>query len=331
MRILHISNGGLPDPRIEKIALTMKKEKNATTIFLGGGPLKWQTEDAFDEVHYLGIPSSFRYVLDPRVGSQWRERILSLKPDIVHAHNVIVARFLLDMDLPTIYDDHEYWSKRLFKYDSWSPIRKMQAKPMIRNIPIWERKLLERFPCITTNETIANDHKEHCSNVFVVRNYLSRRQVDFLENPSDRNGIVYIGNDFELPKMQYHRNLEGLKDILEFDIITGLPHPEMMEKLTHYKLGHSAFRSVPFHRYIDANKNYEYLHAGLPVLISKIWGESLPIKKYIHLFEDYDEIPEVVSNIEYPNPVDVMKYARSNFLWEFQEDKILKAYVVALK
>lgn len=117
LRILHISHGGLPDPRIEKTALTMRKE-GATTIFLGGRPSKGQSENAFDEVHYRRLPSSIRYVFDPTFSRRWRNKISELEPDVVHAHNVTTATYLLEMELPAIYDNHEYWSQRSFKYDS---------------------------------------------------------------------------------------------------------------------------------------------------------------------------------------------------------------------
>ncbi len=329
MRILHISHGGLPDPRIEKSALTMKKNGHET-IFLGGRPIRWQSEGGFDDVHYLRMASSFRYALDPLVKRKWQKTIRDLKPDVVHAHNFTCARFLLGMDIPTVHDDHEYWSKRLFKYDTWGRLRRLQATPMIRNIEKWEHQLLESFPCITTNDNIAEEHRRFCKKVFIVRNFPSRRQVDFLKNPKDREGIVYVGNDYELAKFQHHRNLQGLKDIFDFDVIWGLPHNEMMERLTHYKLGHSAFRPIPFHKYIDANKNYEYLHAGLPLLISYIWGDALPISKHIIKFKDYDDIKQVIDEIDYPDPEDVMEYAHANFVWDIQEEKIPAAYKVAM-
>ncbi|MHA1481707.1 MAG: glycosyltransferase family 4 protein [Candidatus Thorarchaeota archaeon] len=165
MRILHISHTGLPDPRIEKTARTMKKGGHEL-VFLGGRPTIEQSS-AFQEIHYESILSNLRVVLDPRFRKRWKKAIHKIKPDVVHAHNLIVGALMLDMEYPTIYDDHEYWSQQIFKYDAKSLIRRIASKPLANVSPKWEREILERFPTITVSENIAKDHRVYSKDVFV--------------------------------------------------------------------------------------------------------------------------------------------------------------------
>ena len=141
MRILHLSHTGLPDLRIEKTALTMKEEGHEL-VFLGGRPFKWQNLDAFGRVLYLPLGNNLEIALSPLVKRKWLKSIEKINPDVIHAHNVWVARFLLGTDYPVIYDDHEYWSKQMQNLRVKSKKAKLTYQPARMLIPGWEKKLL---------------------------------------------------------------------------------------------------------------------------------------------------------------------------------------------
>jgi len=116
-------------------------------------------------------------------------------------------------------------------------------------------------------------------------------------------------------------------DIIDFDVLTGLPHREMMQKLTEYKVGHTAWHPHPWHIYSDANKNYEYLHAGLPVITNEIIKNALfSDVPYVLSFKNYQEIQNIIDTMPDFDPEEIRRYALKHYVWENFEDTILEAY-----
>jgi hypothetical protein len=201
---------------------------------------------------------------------------------------------------------------------------------MWRQFPKWEKRMAERYPVITVSEGLADYYKQYTSRVSVVINTPTLNQVERLENPKDRKGLVYIGRDFSWPKFIPFRDMTGLRDILDFDIIAGLPHYEMMDRLVHYKIGLTPYRPHPFQLLCNANKNYEYLHAGLQVVVQRNFAHLFEGDPYIHPFTDYSKIVDVVNSIPDKDSGDIMAHARQNYVWEKHEDRIRDAYNIAL-
>ena len=325
MRILHTSHTGLPDPRVEKTALTMKK-KGHELLFLGGRPVKSQGLDAFAEVYTEPIVNNLRLVLDSRFRKRWIKRIDAVAPDVVHAHNLIVAAMMLKTEYPVIYDDHEYWSKQSFKYAARSFIKRIAVKPLERASPRWEREILERYPVLTVSEGIAAEHREHSNKVFVTKNFPSLKEVDHIVDQEDRSGVVYVGNDFELPSFLPHRNMEGLRETIDFQALSGFSHDELMTRLSHFKVGLTPWQQHPFHMYADPNKHYEYLNAGLQVFVTDSLYHPFENEKYVHSFADYTELPPLIDSLPDISGRTIMEHARKQYIWEKQERIIESAY-----
>jgi hypothetical protein len=58
---------------------------------------------------------------------QLEKIIRQARPDIVHAHNIFSAKMISELDLPFVYDDHEYWplqAKLLKEIDDLSSLDK---------------------------------------------------------------------------------------------------------------------------------------------------------------------------------------------------------------
>lgn len=318
-----MSHTGLSNPRIERMAQTMAK-KGHTLLFLGGAPVT--RKSVFEETRSLPLPSGPRIVYDNNVGKRWLKEIESFKPDIVHAHNITAGHFLLGSELPVIFDDHEVLSKQPFMYASRPFVRRMAAKVFWRQLPKWEKEMALRFPVITISEGLADYYRQYSSNVGVAVNTPTLGEVEWLEDVPKREGSVYIGGDFSLPKFNPYRDMSGLRELLKFDIVSGLPHNEMMQRITHYRIGLTPFKPHPFQTLCNSNKNYEYLHAGLQVVLQKNFKHLFIDDPYVHSFTDYSDIVEVVNTIPDKESAAIMKHARNRYVWENQEKVILNAY-----
>jgi hypothetical protein len=325
MRILHISHGGLPDPRIERMALTMKKEGHEL-VFLGGEAVREQNLSAFSEtkVEPLGIGVSITH--NPLLKKRWLNAISEMKPDIVHAHNVIVGHFLLDTDFPAILDDHENLSAQSFVFRARPFVRRAAAATLVRKFPIWERELAERYPILTVSKGIADYYRRFSDRVGVAENVPYLKEVEWLKSPSSQNGLVYMGSDFSWPRFQPWRDMSGIRELLTFDIISGLSHRDMMIELSRHAIGLIPFRPHPFHSMCSLNKMYEYLHAGLQVVLTATLVEGLDKNPYLHPFNDYNDIIDVVNAVPDANPERIMEFARENYFWEKQEEIVKEAY-----
>ncbi len=326
LRILHISHAGLPDIRVEKTALTMKKQGHEV-IFLGGLPIRGQHLNVFEETHHVPLGNSLQIVFDPRVKRRWIREISKLKPDFIHAHNCIVAHFLIDEDFAVIFNDHELMSKQTAKFEIRPFIRRMAVKPMAMSFAKWERALAERFPVITTHPNMTKEYQKIAKFVTTVPNVPVLSQVEGLDHSYERHGNVYVGGDFNLKRFIPYRDLDGLRNLIEFDIITGVSHREMLERLLHYKVGLTTWHPHPWHKYSDANRNYEYFHGGLPVLTNRIIKnalfEDIP---FAYAFDKYSEIPQVIEEMQDVDHQAIGKYALEHFIWEKFEPRIIDAY-----
>jgi len=307
----------------------MKKEGHQI-IFLGGKPTKYQNLGAFERVHYLPLKNDFDVTFNPFMKRKWLKVIDQLKPDVIHAHNPIVGHFLLDTDYPVIYDDHEYWSKQIFKFKERKLPRGIISQSQVYLVPKWEDKLLRRYPVITTTENAAIEHRRKSRWVGVTRNVPMLQQIENLPEAETRQGNVYTGNDFNRPYFLPHRDMSGLRKYIRFDIISGETHRIMMEKLMHYMVGLTPWKPHPWHPFSDANRNYEYMHAGLQVIVNNVMKKIFNTDPFVHAFNNYEEIPSIIENLDETDTSRIMKYANQNYLWENQEDTIRKAYEIAM-
>ena len=329
MRVLHISHNGLPDPRVEKAALTLKRQGH-TLLFLGGQPIRYQNLGAFDETGFLSAGNAAKVVFSRKLARAWRAAIRELRPDVIHAHNVIVARFGMHLGLPMIYDDHELWSKTSRLYRPEHMWQRWMREPFNQLVPRWEAHLARSCPCLATNDQAAEMLRRHGGWVGVVRNAPLRSMVAGLELDRTRRGTVYIGHDFDRESFAPHRDMTGLRDVLDFDVVCDLPHRNMLERLTQYRVGITPWRYHPVLRYKDQNRNYEYLHAGLQVVVSEQLKAHFTDDPYVHGYGSYREIGNLVAALPRVTPHTIAGHAHERYLWEHQEDRIHEAYERAL-
>ena len=258
MRILHLSDDGLPDWRVEKSALTAKKAGHE--VFFGGRLNNDAKSTIFSEIHRInwtagamvGIPYYYH-----RVKKQIEKLVKQLGPDIIHSHNIGSAKISHDLGLPAVFDDHEYF--RMLSRVNAENIRLQNttnlksgfdrvkqnmklsfiSRQSISNWTNWEKELVLSVPTITVSEQIANELREagdgKTKEIIVVPNFPLETEISFKEPQAHGHlSSVYAGGDSK-HKQVTNRDISGLTNLFaNNDIgnltIIGWEHAESSEK-----------------------------------------------------------------------------------------------------
>ena len=237
MRVLHLSDDGLPDSRVEKAALTGKK--NGFEVFFGGRLNPNSHSPAFSGIYpidwtakaMIGIP----YFYD-RVKKQVKKLADKLRPDIVHSHNIGSAKISYELGLPVVFDDHEYFGMlSLVHAESLKlqgntgrrsgiarVINDMKlnfiSRRKISNWTKWEKELVSSVPTVTVSDQIAQDlmklKQGSTGNIFVVPNFPSEDETRKFNEPEfhEKLSCVYAGGE---SKNTQHtkRDMSGLREL----------------------------------------------------------------------------------------------------------------------
>jgi hypothetical protein len=258
MRILHLSDDGLPDWRVEKSALTAKKAGHE--VYFGGRLDNNAKSTIFSEIHRInwtagamvGIPYYYH-----RVKRQIEKLVKQLGPDIIHSHNIGSAKISHDLGLPAVFDDHEYFGmlsrvnaeniklqntqnlKSGFDRIKQNMRASFISQQSISNWTNWEKELVLSLPTITVSEQIANELREvadgKTKEIIVVPNFPLEAEISFKE-PQDHGHLssVYAGGDSK-HKQVTNRDISGLTNLFaDNDIgnltVIGWEHAESSEK-----------------------------------------------------------------------------------------------------
>jgi hypothetical protein len=143
--------------------------------------------------------------------------------------------------------------------------------------------------------------------------------------------VAYVGGDFKLKTFGLHRDMTGLQDVVEFDSFSGLPRDVLYQNLTKYRFGLLPFRTTPYTKYISSTKTFDYLNCGLQVLMTRTLYKSHGELPFTYPFDEYDEIPSLMRDIEPVSPEEIMTYANKELVWEAQQDSLFKAYEIAIE
>jgi hypothetical protein len=237
MKILHLSDDGLPDWRVEKSALTAKKKGHE--VFFGGRMSSVTLSTVFSEIYpikwsagaMIGLPYYYHLVK-----KQIAKLVNQVKPDVVHSHNIGSAKVSHDLNLPLVFDDHEYFrilslvNAENMKFQTHMDLnsginRTIQSMKLsiisrqsISNWTKWERELVSSVPTITVSEQIAEDLKKFRNGstkaIFVVPNFpLETETADFMEpHLHEKLSCVYAGGDSK-NKQVTNRDILGLTEL----------------------------------------------------------------------------------------------------------------------
>lgn len=259
MRILHLSDDGLPDWRVEKSAITAKKAGHE--LFFAGRLTNNTKSIVFSEVHQVnwtargmvGIPYYYHCVK-----KQIEKLVKQIRPDIVHAHNIGSAKISHDLGFPAVFDDHEYFAMlsrvnaenlkiQNFQNSQSGFVKFKQnlklsfiSRQSISNWTRWEQELVRSVPTITVSEQIAQElqkfAEERTNKIIVVPNFpLQEEQASFKEPQQHAQpNSVYAGGDSKQKKVT-NRDISGLTNLFtDNDVgnltIIGWEIPESGEK-----------------------------------------------------------------------------------------------------
>lgn len=352
MRILHLSDQGLPDARVEKSAYSAKK-LGFSVYFAGGRCNGYSLEvKGFDAVFEL--PFTWRANLgEPlhwhRLRRKFATVLSEVKPDLIHANNIICARLASQTGLPYVFDDHELESVR-------TRLTHPQLKYHLLHARTWEKwENAVHAPIITVSEPIALHYRKLGCDAYLVPNMPCKLETDaVMPSQIEGNGglrSVYVGGDFMHAPFLPHRNMDGFLDLFKQNEIgmltiigddladpiirsTGrIPHLEMMRELGRHHIGLIPWHPHAFHAYSNPNKAYEYVNAGLLVLTtSDLTSVINTLGRYCVPFDNYQTLVSILSERargaeELAEGRDkTISYARNNFVWEKYEARIFEAY-----
>lgn len=358
VRILYIVDG-FPDARPEKGIITAIKNNFEVGIAYWGN-----FNPIFPEV--TNLPHwQFKLNTLTQLGFSSRESLESLKkivqefkPDMLHVHDIFNARIAVKLNMKMIYDDHEFWSEEL-KYEKsygtiFSPTWIKRSFGLFfrkRNVKKWEKEVSSKSVVICAHPKVAEYHKQFSSNVFIVPNYPSLRELESLssvkEQERQKNLIAYIGNDISSGGGNYRR-MKNFPDLIRKSpkklIVIGDPklasdesinsvgyvkHLAMYNHLFKASWGIIAWEPHPFHEYCNPNKPFLYAHSGLFVVLPELI-EPHGLKFFIK-FKNYNDLAELLNKEFEVNSSEIIDHARKNLIWEKSESVILDAYKAALK
>ncbi|MFW9963996.1 MAG: hypothetical protein ACFFCX_10555 [Candidatus Sifarchaeia archaeon] len=309
----------------------MAKKAGNSVEFLGMGDATTPFLDVFDKITMVRAINNRQAAFDKSIRKEWADAVGSISPDLIHANDIIAAKYSSELGIPMVYDDHEYWSAQRIIYDRWPFWKKLAIKPFIDAIPIWEKEILSKHVTLSVSDEIVKEHQKICKHVFLLRNLSLSEEVQGLPTNPNRSGVAYVGGDFKLKTFAPHRDMTGLQDVIEFDSFSGLPRDVLYQNLTNYRFGLLPFRTTPYTKYISSTKTFDYLNCGLQVLMTRTLYKSHGGLPYTYPFDEYEEIPQLMKEIEPINPEEIMDYANKELVWEAQQDMLFKAYEIAIE
>jgi glycosyltransferase involved in cell wall biosynthesis len=297
VKILHFSESSLPDWRIEKAALTGLKNGHEV-FFCGSNSDKYKRDfTIFSRIYNLtwtnygmrGLPYYWH-----QVKKQFNKIIQEVKPDIIHAHNVMSAKMASEFKMSIVFDDHEYWDNyskiRSENYDNGSSDdKKLTTKLTLRRIiretsrdflikysnklwVNWEKELVMLHPTITVSIQIAEELKKvgNTSNVFVVPNFPLQKEIVDITNPQKHNKLscVYAGIDKQRKKSLTFRDFSGLTDLFN--------SPDIATELYFIGINGQSTTNVKYIDFLDRNDMFQEMskHSIGLVPWKKHWSHS---------------------------------------------------------
>ena len=338
MKVLHISHLGLPDWRVEKSAITGLN--NGYRVFFAGlyAPEFTNNSKIFEKIYKLDWPDTnypkkhlIMYILLGKtsiwnlVKKQIKNILEELRPDIVHAHNLPCAKLVSELDVPMIYNDHEYWSiyiKRSYKSKMLNNVKKLsKRKTFLYNRIIniwskWESDIVSEYPTIATSKTTIKEmEKKYRKKIFLLPNFPNKTETHMSQPLIFHNDLnsVYAGIEplKEASAFAAHRNITDLDRVFNENdvgklVLIGrtnfqstekviskgiLSRDKMYDEMAKCSIGLLPMKKIWSHKYINPNKTFEYAHAGLYVICTSSFSDVVEtLDNNCTTIEDYNDL-----------------------------------------
>ena len=284
--------------------------------------------------------------------------------DVYHANDLdtLLANYLASKirRKPLVYDSHEYFTG----------VPEIQNRKLVKNT--WTK--IERwiFPKLnhifTVNDAIASRyHQQYGKEIRVLRNIPRKKQAyNFkskheLNIPEGKNIIITQGAGINIDRgieeavqaMQYLSNvyfiiigngdvIPQLKErVLQLELENSvifknkMPYEEMMQYTYHAELGLTLDKNTNTNYKLSLpNKLFDYIHAGIPILASKVVEVEKIVKKYnIGLLIENHEPKHIAQQIQIALNDNLkakyesnLKKAAQELSWEHEENKLIELY-----
>ncbi len=243
LKILHVSDDPLPDWRVEKSAISLKNKGNQV-YFAGLKPSFIYNRKIFNKIFHLNWNARTRYQIPYewyKIKNQINKILDEIRPDIIHAHNILSARLVQEVGkYPFIYDNHEYWSKYLEtplenvsnKSDISASFRnpkvivkskldevfkKYSTKKWIK----WELDLVSIIPTLVPSKSIAVDLSHMGKKIFILPNFPMKSEFEDIQIPKKHTyfSSVYAGVAPYRGSQTPVKNIDGFIPLFEkYDI-----------------------------------------------------------------------------------------------------------------
>jgi glycosyltransferase involved in cell wall biosynthesis len=275
LRVLHLSEYGLPDWRIEKSAITAKREGH-DVFFTGQINIEDYTNSIFNRIYKIEINIKAKYKIPfyyQIVKKKIHSIIDEIRPDIIHAHNIFSGKIASEFDIPLVFDDHEYSSMhgklvyealKILESQNISPSKKLRwftqkyVKKHLSKLWIeWEKEIVSQYPTITVSDRIAEEFKNNYNNhkVFVIPNVPLIEELTHSTNPESHEQVssVYVGFDGSSVKHSYpNRDMSGLIETFNNNEIGRL-------EIIGWNDPHKETHKIKFHGYQSRNDIFKIL------------------------------------------------------------------------
>ncbi len=328
VKVLHIHDSDLDDPRIVNAAVTGKKA-GYEPHFCGVRTADHMDSDVFASYHYIDFTSKAkisRRLTGTSLDGLWpwypwpkeamlaekrmRQVVDRVRPAIIHAHNIFAAWHCSALGIPLVLDDHELFSFQV----RISGAKGIKAAERERRWAEKERQLAGRHPVITVSEPIAEHYRQFAGKAFCVPNYPMKNEInpglELVPATGGRLVSIYLGAD-SMHNPNPIRNIAGLHDIFDNGsdgrlVRIGVKSPnnntirsvgnipmadayEIMMRQGHFGL--LPWKKHWFHRYVSPNKIGEYAHCGLlPIVISDAEFVIGELGGHCETFDEYDQL-----------------------------------------
>jgi len=287
------------------------------------------------------------------------------KVDVYHANDLdtLLANYVAAQirRKPLVYDSHEYFTG----------VPEIQNKPLVKGVWLTiERWIFPKLKYIfTVNLSIAQLYKsEYGKRLRIMRNMPNKVSLNNCKTkadlgiPEDKDIIITQGAGINIDRgieeaveaMKYLENvcfliigdgdvIPQLKDrVKELKIEDSvifrcrMPYLEMMQYTQHAQLGLTLDKDTNInYRFSLPNKLFDYIHAGIPVLATRVIEVQKIIETYnVGLFiENHqpkhiaDQIQLALRNVELKNNwAENMERAAKELNWEHEEIALKKVY-----
>ena len=254
--------------------------------------------------------------------------LLFSKVDVYHSNDLdtLLANYLAATlrRKPLVYDSHEYFTG----------VPEIQQKPLVKKI--WQTIELFIFPKLkfvfTVNKSIANLYKqEYGKELRIMRNMPPKQELGGIKSkaelgiPENKNILItqgaginmdrgieeaveamhylpnvcflIIGNGDVIPQLKQRVIELNLQEQVIFK--DRMPYQEMMQYTRHAELGLTLDKDTNInYRFSLPNKLFDYIHAGVPVLATKIIEVKNIIDRYnIGLFVENHQPKHIADQI----------------------------------